>query len=326
MKNYSGHIEFFSRKLAGELTPDELQDFSAWLSSSLENQEEFSAFEKVWNGIDIIKDKEPIDVNAAWNRFTKETQQGTSKTLFFRPLMAIAAIVTISLVSWFGYQLFFTKSADQVMVTTAMSQQKQVVLPDNSNISVNQNSSVTYPKTFNDERRIVLQGEAFFEVTRDETKPFIVEVNSLRIQVLGTSFLISENKETHSVTVIVKTGKVAVYKQESLDTMYLIAGERGELFELQPQSVKKMNTEKNYISWKTKTFEFENVKLQQVVNKINASYYSQIQIEDAALQECKITVSFKGKTLEQILEILEMTLDITIEKNNNKIFLKGKGC
>jgi len=323
MKNYSGNIEFFSRKLAGELTQEELQDFSAWLSDSLENQEEFSGFETVWNDVDCIKDKTPIDVDAAWERFTQEVQGTQQKSFSFRPLMAIAAVVTIALMSWFGYQLLFKKSIDSIIVTTAMSNQKNIVLPDKSEVALNQNTKVTYPSQFGNERRIQLSGEAFFDVTKNSEKPFIIEVNSVCVQVVGTSFLVSENKDK-SVTVVVKTGKVAVYTKGSTDTVFVTPGERVDVS--QSQVAKSINSEKNYISWKTKVFEFHDQELQTVIQQINSSYYSQIQIADKELQHCRVSVSFKDKTIEQIIEILQMTLDITVEKQDGIILLRGKGC
>lgn len=327
MKNFSGNIDFFTRKLADELSPEELNDFSVWISESDENKEEFESFEEIWNGVDIIKGKEAINVDAAWERFTNEVSQNKStKTIFLKPLMAIAAVVTLALVSWVGYQLYSKKSVDQMVVQTAMYQQKQIVLPDNSVVSANQNSKVTYPKTFDNERRIQLEGEAFFEVTKNPSKPFIVEINDTRVRVLGTSFLISENKANHSVTVVVKTGRVGVYKEGSLDTLYLTPGERVDVKKENKNLVKQVNSEKNYISWKTKDFVFEDESMQNVITQINNSYFSNIQITGEELKNCKVSVSFTGKTLEQILQILEVTLDITIQKEGNVIILDGKGC
>lgn len=323
MKNFTGDIEFFSRKLAGELSTDEVHEFALWLSESPANQEEFSSFEKVWNGVDVIQGKKSVDVDAAWNRFVHEVQDTKAKSFNFKPLLAIAAILTICLMTWFGYKLYTKRIIENFHVSTASAMHKNIVLPDKSEIALNQNSSINYPKEFGDERRIQLHGEAFFEVTKNPQKPFIVEVNNVRIQVVGTSFLVTEHTDK-SVTVVVRTGKVAVYTEGTNDTVFLTPGERTDVNKT--NQLKTINTQKNYISWKTKTFEFENETLEQVVSQINAAYFSDIQIEGNELKQCRISLQFSNKTIDEIIEIIEMTLDIKVSKTNNSIILSGKGC
>lgn len=325
MQNYSGNIEFFTRKLAGELAPQELESFAEWLAASPDNTAEFTEFEKIWNGIDSVKQTKQFNTEAAWERLSNEIHFEQPHKKSFRPLLAAAAIVGILFMSWYSYTLFFNKSVEQITVTTAIHNISNVVLPDSSQITMHQNSSISYPESFGDERRIILHGNAFFEVSRNPNKPFIVEIDDVRVQVLGTSFFISHDTITGIVSVIVKTGKVAVFTYGYKDTAYITAGERIDVLKSK-QLKKSNNTEVNYISWKTRVFEFKDVPLKTIVKEINAAYFTNIQIQSTDLQECILNVTFQNKTIDEILEILQVTLDISVQKQNNTIVIQGNGC
>ena len=98
-------------------------------------------------------------------------------------------------------------------------------------VSLYQNSSVSYQPTFDAERRIQLQGNAFFDVTHNPQKPFVVVINQVRVQVLGTSFFISHDTISGLISIIVKTGKVAVFTYGKADTAYVTAGERVDVLQ-----------------------------------------------------------------------------------------------
>lgn len=325
MQNYSGNIEFFTRKLAGELHSEELQSFAEWLAASPENAAEFAEFESIWNGVDSIKHVTRFDTEVAWYRLQKVITEKQTVKKSFRPLFAAAVIIGVLCMSWFSYKLFFTKSAELITVTTAMHNTTDVVLPDSSMVSLYQNSSVSYQPTFETERRIQLQGNAFFDVTHNPQKPFVVEINQVRVQVLGTSFFISHDTISGLISIIVKTGKVAVFTYGKADTAYVTAGERVDVLQAK-KLTKSVNTQVNYMSWKTKVFDFKDVPLKTIVAEINAAYFTNIQIQGDELKNCKIHVSFQNKTIDEILEILQVTLDITIHKSTDLIVISGNGC
>lgn len=325
MQNYSENIEFFTRKLAGELLDEEIQSFNEWLAASPHNADEFAEFEKIWNGIDTIKQTKQFNTDAAWTRFSHDIRTVKKSKQAFKPFLVAAAIVGILFMSWFSYKLFITKSIEQITTTTAMHNMQEVVLPDNSIITLHQNSKVTYAKTFDSERRIIMQGKAFFEVTPDAHKPFVVEIENVRVRVLGTSFFISHDTIKNSVLVVVKTGKVAVFVHGTNDTVYVTAGDRVEVDNGLTLS-KTINEEKNYISWKTKVFEYQDVPLNQIITEINAAYFTNIKIVGNELQSCRISVKFTNKSIDEIIEILQVTLDIRVQKNQNEIVISGNGC
>src|SRR5690606_7625428 len=103
------------------------------------------------------------------------------------------------------------RQSELLVVHTGFREVKELLLSDGTKVWVNANSRLKYPKRFeNDKREIVLEGEAFFKVKRDEQRPFIISSKGIRTTVLGTSFNISSYAGDEEVKVTVISGKVAV--------------------------------------------------------------------------------------------------------------------
>lgn len=124
---------------------------------------------------------------------------------------------------------------------------KIFLLPDNSKITLNKNSSLWYLTNFS-ERKVELIGEAFFEVTHNEASPFYVQAKDVSVKVLGTTFNVNTNKKEHAeVTVI--SGKVKVSGINNRNEITLTEGEKG-VYVFQKESLKKENVAKHEYWWK----------------------------------------------------------------------------
>jgi len=187
-------------------------------------------------------------------------------------------------------------------------------LSDGSVITLNKKSTITYPSKFKgNTRSIALKGEAFFNVAPDKKKPFIISVNDVQVTVVGTSFNIkSENGNTE---VIVESGIVRV--TQSGKTVELLAGEKIVMSSNDSIATKEAVNDKLYNYYRTKEFVCDDTPLWKLVQVVNEAYDAKIIIGRKELNDKRLTTTFNNESLEQVLEVIRLTFDITITKKED---------
>jgi transmembrane sensor len=148
-----------------------------------------------------------------------QSDQPVYKLTWLRNIAASIVLVTaVGFASWFF--VFKSKNIEKAetgfqIIATTSGQLKKVILPDNSIVHLNANSRIRIPHHFSrkDRQFYLEEGEAFFQVAKDKTKPFIIYSQQLVVKVLGTSFNIRSYKQLADIKVAVTTGKVSVSEQ-----------------------------------------------------------------------------------------------------------------
>ena len=195
-----------------------------------------------------IDNKQVFDRDKAWNKFRKtiETDDlllNKSKKMFSIRNIAASIVLLIGL-SVTVYVLFNNYSQTQFTEISSADKIKEVLLPDGSQITLNQNATIKYPKEFSDNNRTVeFTGEAFFDIAKNTAKPFIIKTNKAEVTVLGTSFNILAD-EKDNITVTVKTGKVKLSKNKT-ENIILNPEEVGKI--KNNTLSKSDNIDKNYL-------------------------------------------------------------------------------
>jgi transmembrane sensor len=319
-------IRLLTRFLAGECTTEEQLAVNDWIERSDKNRQEFTELEKAWKAMDKTSARQEINLDLEWDYITSriDIAESPERKFTVMPLLRIAAVMVLSFGLAFAGITYFT----QKTIRTKLDETTEISLPDGSKVTLNAGSRLKYKTHYGKGERVVsLQGEAFFEVRKNAGSPFIIKLNDAQIQVLGTSFNVKAYRGMQNIEVTVAEGKVSVYdKKQPLKKVVTVAGEKAE-FNRQQKAVKKTeNTDRNFISWKTRRIVFENDDLQQIVNTLSDVYHRSIILRNPALKECTLTTSFDNETLETVFNILESTLEITIEEEGNVIYISGSGC
>ena len=174
-------------------------------------------------------------------------------------------------------------------------------------------------------RKLKLRGEGYFEVKHDEEQPFQIESGKVIIEDLGTAFNIKAYPESDSVEVMVSEGEVRFYTIEN-EGLHLMAGESGIYLKQTQEFFKVEKIDSNVLAYKTGVLNFNNADLKTVIGKINEVYRSKISLKNPAIEQCKITVSFKNEKLDTIVEVIAETLHLTVEREKNRIILDGMSC
>ena len=214
-----------------------------------------------------------------------------------------------------GYTVFNQEEAAQlVVVETHQTDKIEKSLPDNTVAQLNVNSKITYPEVFEGAtREVILEGEAFFNVEQNKNKPFIIRVGNGRIEVKGTAFNVNANNPD-SIVVTVKEGSVMFYSFKKLDGQLLTANQKGTLMADAEIVEDDANDNINYLFWYDGVLRFKDTELKDVIATLKTEWNLNITIADEVINQCRVTASFSNVEIDEILKMLEMTLDIRIEK------------
>ncbi|MDT3401440.1 FecR family protein [Mucilaginibacter terrae] len=198
-----------------------------------------------------------------------------------------------------------------------------IILPDESKVWLNSNSSLTYAAAFTGAKReVVLKGEAYFEIAKDARHPFIVKSGRSTVQVLGTHFNISAypDESLSEVTLCEGSVRLSVGNQFAL----LKPGDQASFNRHDDMIALKEVDVEEAIDWKNGYFQFDNAGIEKVMNKIKRWYNI-----DVAFQGAKPDVKFTGmisrnNKLSKILNLLQSTGGVDFEITDNKVIVKNK--
>ncbi|MCE7063981.1 FecR family protein [Dyadobacter sp. CY326] len=316
------------KSLLDEASVAEQIEINQWLSDSDDNQRYFEHFELIWNQSKQLAAQSQIDENAAWERFKKRTQKSSEETQVI-PLhkpkksfafLRVAALIAATLgAGWLAYLFLGQNAESQLLTIHSGSQTVTDTLPDGSIVILNKKSSIAYPATFTGAKReVTLTGEAFFKVTKDKTKPFVITVNDMTVKVLGTSFNVKDN--ANKTEVIVETGLVEVAKNNEF--VRLSPKQKATVVKTKPALVKDDAEDELYKYYRTNKLVCNDTPLWKLVEILNETYDTDIVIGNEALSNRPINTTFEKKSLDSTLAIISETLTIKVEHSGQRIILK----
>jgi len=232
--------------------------------------------------------------------------------------------------------------ANTIITKNNGKEQQVILLSDGSKVTLAPNSSIHYSRLFaGDTRDVYLEGEAFFQVTKNPTKPFLVYYHNLVTKVLGTSFRINTNLKTGKVEVAVKTGRVQVFENEKMlsfthqfdkaitivtPNQKAVYNETAHIFENgivdKPEKLLPNDTA---VSVKNILI-FDQENLSKVFQKIQTNYGIEIVVENTNLYNCVFTGNVSNLDLFSVIQSICIATNSSFEIDGTKILIKGKGC
>lgn len=203
-------------------------------------------------------------------------------------------------------------------VETPVGSEYRVVLSDGTRVVLNSCSSLSYPVPFTgDNREVKLAGEAFFEVERDG-RPFVVSTGRLDVRVMGTSFDVSDYAEDAAATATLLTGRVEVAARGVADGRVMEPGTT-LLFGTDGVREERGRTDL-YVSWMEGVFRFENMRLEDIMQKLSRWYDCTVDYADASLREKRFSgAAEKDRPAEYLLGMIEAVTDVEFEVRGNAI-------
>ena len=317
--------ELLSKNLAMEANDLEKAELEKWLALDPRNRKLYEMLAKDGLDYNLFQSVQRLDVDQALAKV--KMKKGKVRSIVLPKLARIAAIIIFAVgISWF--MIYSLGSSKMINVETGEGERSEIILADGSEVSINEHSKLVYPKKFMEKnRKVQLEGEAFFKITPDKTKPFVVDMDEVYVQVLGTEFNISNYRQREEITVLVAEGSVQLSaKKTGSDALTLKKGNIGN-YNKNSEALSYINNgNSNMIAWKTKYLVFSNEPLEKVVSKLNEVYLIDLSV-DEKLKSRNISAIYNNQPVDMILQILESTLDVSVIKiseNEYEIVSKSK--
>jgi len=304
-----------ARYQSGSLSEDEKKMISQWLYQlNLEESnltlEQFNALSKK-SFQEISERINPPKKTKYFNLFTKSHA------------VAASLVFLLGLSCWFfmqnkQQQTNSSFNREFLVVNTGIGENKTIRLSDSSMVILNGMSKLSYPKTFSkDKREVRLEGEAYFEVSKNPDKPFEISANGFDVQVLGTSFNIRSYSDENLNSVSVRTGKVAVVSP--LQNQILLAGESVEIENATGAWTKgKINTD-DVSKWKDGKLIFNNQSMKSITRVLERKFNVDFVFKNKRIQDKIISLQIKDQSLKNIMSALQLSAEFQYEQNENTI-------
>ncbi|WP_423127142.1 FecR family protein [Gaoshiqia sp. Z1-71] len=271
-----------------------------------------------WNscsGKTPAKDLNPL-LQKINHRILLQSAPKTSKlSLLWQFYSRVAAILLLPVLILSVYLMLqnedvVSDAASFIEVHSPYGSRTKFSLPDGSTGWLNGGSLIRYPVQFGAERKVVLDGEAFFEVVKNPQSPFIVDATSLQIKVLGTSFNVVAYEVDSISEVVVASGKVEVTGEGQRFKQVLLPSERLICNRVNHQLSKSNVYIENYTSWKSGQLMFLNDKLDEVVRKLSRYYHVDIEVQADVRRTQQFRAIMQHESIDEVLRYMKLTMDI----------------
>lgn len=313
-------LKLVDKRRRGEASAEEI----AWIDKFYDGLQR-RAVTPAWDGA-----REEVTRLAMWNQITAETYATTAKgkipfihTRAFRAAAAALLLIAAGLIITYYIKVY--TSPAMMTVSTPADTRDSVMLPDGSRVILNTGSTITYPEAFDArDRRVLLSGEAFFEVQKDPQHPFIIQAGDITTTVLGTSFNVRAYPG-HDTDVAVRTGKVAV--AHHADCVILLSDEQA-IWHVQGNTLEKSSVAiDKLIAWTEPEIAFDLVTFSEIMDRLARWYHVDFTIQKDKQDDCAIKITLHNKGLDPMLNELKNIIDFTYERQaNGTIHVHYKGC
>ncbi|WP_266202689.1 FecR family protein [Pontibacter kalidii] len=323
----SRYWDIAAKSFKGKATPAEEEALRQWLNQSPEHREQYQAQQQLWR-LTAPAPATAVDTDSAWRKVRAQLQPQQAKVIpLHRQLWRVAAAVVVLVgIAWLA-KLYFLPYYGLEVVRSG-SGQMAVILPDSSQVWLNKGTTLAYNPDFNGpQREVHLEGEAFFEVKRNPQQPFVIEAENSKTQVLGTSFNLRAYPHEQTVELTVATGKVAFTSSKSSAQAIVTPG-YGAILQKQENSVEKYELAgENAWAWKSGKLHFGGKPLKEVLAALERYYGVTLQLAHPGLENCRFTGTFQNSELQEVLQVLEASLQLEIIKQDEHTYtLAGNGC
>lgn len=312
-----------SKKLTGDISPEDSAVLDEWLRKSAANQAEFDDLASLWEQSQRLHFPGKIDRPAALNRVRRHVGVRKVVPSGLRLVYQVAAVLLLSVLlsGLYNYFTFESKPSGEYFqeVVAAYGTRTNVDLPDGSTVFLNSGSSLKFSSQFaaQDQRLIELKGEGYFAVAKDPHRPFIVKAGRIEVEALGTEFNVDAYEPEHAIDVVLVEGKVAINtaNHQTMENKMVLETSQLARFDAKENKLIKENTSEleKHIGWIEGKMVFVDDPIREVIRELEHWYNVQIELTDERLNNYRFTGTFLDEPVEEILKIFSMTSPLNYE-------------
>jgi transmembrane sensor len=336
------NLDIVGKYLSGNLSAAEEEQLMAWVDEDPDHQAAFTDMVQLWDLTEGYEDSGPtlvLNTTLAWEKVAAKIeapatvhaplsiQRTVPQRNTFR-WMGIAAslLLLLSLGWWWSRNSGMYR---EMSAQTAQTERREVVLPDQSVVMLNQNSQIAY-EFKEGERRVRLSGEAFFKVKKDAEHPFVISSGEVQTRVLGTSFNVRAYPGEKKVEVTVKTGRVEVSapRKKAAKKLVLLPKDSGVFSESSEELVKSTVAIEHADAWVMGKVAYDHdTPLREVLPAIERLYHIKVEVANPAILNCPVRGLFGGNvSLHDAMLIVTETNGLQYLQSKEGYLIYGPGC
>jgi ferric-dicitrate binding protein FerR (iron transport regulator) len=314
----------------GELTPQERVDLLRKAESDEQLKEAFIRHLSLQALLDLVPQAgDRFQAQVSYAKFIKDDKRRISRKRFTQILSYAAMAACLIGVTWLlAGQYFSTGETGSGKFNTLFvpaGQGMRFTLEDGTIVWLNAQTRLTYPTEFSaKERHVTVEGEAYFEVTRDASRPFIVSTGDVDIKVLGTTFNIYNYPAEPYSRISLIEGSLAVYNPKK-PSKYIKLKPQEEITVRGNQMTVAKIKDNNYFLWKEGIYSFNNELFENILKKLELYYDITIEVNDPAMLQWRYTVKFRQRDgIDEIFRLMQQIHKFTIvrDEENNRLIIR----
>lgn len=349
--------ELLSRKLSGEATSYELEELEHWLQTHPGDQYFFDLLSQYWKNRNPSPTIGKSDADRDFELILQHAEEETAtnfylkkaRRMYFARLAAAAACIAITVAA-----IFWVVSGNNASGSRGEAIQNEVIakkgarssmlLPDGTRVWLNSDSRIHFAPSFGDTvREVTLDGEAYFDVTKDSSRPFVVHTSDIDIRVLGTAFNVKSYPFEKTIETTLIHGLVEITKKNETGSSRIILRPKEKLVFNKPDSIpdparqvkpaaghfpviaivplaKKMaDSVLQETAWVYNRLVFEGDTFEELALKMERWYNVKISFIDDTIRKRRLRGAFEDETIDEALKNLQLITPFSYKKQNNEI-------
>jgi transmembrane sensor len=318
-------VRFFRR----EATPEEMDQIDAWRKSSDLNQKTFDEFFSIHKSLTAARSDDQVSVSRGWENFSRGYDQRSvfekrqQRKKYWFAISRYAAAVFIGIIISTGL-LYFGQNQDAlpnetIMVEVPNSQRSTVTLFDGTRVVLNSGSRFEYIGGSENERRVKVYGEAYFEVQENKELPFIVETEYFSVRVLGTVFNVKSYESENEASALLLEGDIELLLPGQ-PMVQLSPGQRAVMTPGGELDVEHVLDAHRQVAWRNGKYYFENEELSSIALMLERAFDVEIVFENESIKQARYTGSLNvDEHVRDVMQRLKLTSTFEL-----KYRIKGK--
>ncbi len=328
MENQTDINILLIRLFSGEADLNEKKKIADWLDQSAENKKLYSDLREIWLSSGIETNADNYDLESAILKFRNQISKeklNQRKQIDLNRFIKYAAILALALLLPFSYYMGTQNNSDDSITTIscAYGDKSSIVLPDSSHVWLNSGSKLTFSSNFKSGRRVSLEGEAFFDVSKDKNHPFQVKTADIQIEVLGTKFNLKAYPDEKSVSTTLVEGSVNISSQYGSALMKpdekLVFDKGSKEMVVQTLTDTAPETE-----WKDGRFVFRNESLAELKPKLERWFDVDIVFGDEQVKNRRFTGVLGRESILEAVSYFDLSNYVSCSIQGNKIIINSQ--
>ncbi|HEY4784807.1 MAG TPA: FecR family protein [Bacteroidales bacterium] len=329
-------IEIISRCISGIATEQEKQRVLSWINENKENESVYFKMKDLYEAGSMHKLKKEADTAHEWSKLKARIENSDRietkrrRTYNLAPLLKYAAILLIGAFSTIIAERLFKvynyqeniNSANTIL--TGKSERSQLILPDGTKVWLNVCSSISYNQSYGSKvREVMLNGEAYFKVTKNPKVPFIVKAGGYNIRALGTAFNVSAYIGDNQVSAVLEEGSISFGKENMPEPQVIKPGQRICYSGLSDKlTIENVDT-RLYTAWRDGEYRFEQLEFGQIAKRLGQFYNVTFVFRNEKIRNIPFTGTFKSsESIIQVLNVIQTNTQMKYKFRNDTVFIR----